>query len=78
MPCQSQPGKVLFNTGQARLERSRAGRSSAGPADGTGGAGSRGGRGQPSQTPSRMRPRPASSFASRQAWMRRGRIRKYW
>lgn len=33
---------------------------------------------QPSQTPSLISVRPDSSLASRQAWMRRGRMRKYW
>ena len=42
------------------------------------GTGAYPGGGQSSQRPSRMRSRPRSSFASRQAWMRRGRIRKYW
>jgi len=32
---------------------------------------------QASQRPSRIRSRPASSFSSRHAWMRRGVMRKY-
>lgn len=43
-----------------------------------GAAGVLAGGGQPSQLPSRMTSRPGSSFASRQAWIRRGRIRKNW